>query len=89
MQAIVKLPLKFPFKLRVVEIAWMKFEVIGMHRNWRIFEIYEYFHTVAFRVRGKLQQRVFVELQLRKDAFEPGIGCIGHAMILSGVPLCA
>jgi hypothetical protein len=40
-------------------------------------------------VRGKLQQRVFVELQLRKDAFEPGIGCIGHAMILSGVPLCA
>ena len=71
MQAIVKLPLKLPFKLRVVEIARMKFEVIGMHRNGRIFEIYEHFHAVAFRVRGKLQQRVFVKPQLRKNAFEP------------------
>ena len=85
MQAVVKLPLKFPFKLGVVEIARMKFEVIGMHRNGRVFEIYEYFHAVAFRVRGKLQQRVFVKPQLRKNAFEPQVGCSAHIMILTGV----
>ena len=85
MQAIVKLPLKFPFELRVVEIPRMKFEVIGMHRNGRIFEIYEHLHAITFRVRSKLQQRVFVKPQLRKNAFEPQVGWIVHMMILTGV----
>jgi len=88
-QAIVQLTLKRPLKLGVVKIARMKFEIIGMHRNRGVPEVYENFHALAFGASGEIQEWMFVELELRKDAFEPGVGCVAHTVILTGVAVCA
>jgi len=60
-QAVVELALERPLKLRMIEIPRMKFEVIGVHRNWRISKLYENFHRLAFGTGGEIQQRMFVE----------------------------
>ena len=74
MQAVVELPLEGPLELRMIEIPGVEFEIVGMHRNRRIFEIDEDFDAFAFGASGEIQQRMLVELQLRKNAFEPRVG---------------
>src|ERR1700730_2014467 len=88
-QAVVELSLECPFKLRVIEIPGMKLEVVGMHWNRWILELDDHFHRVAFGARREIKQRMFVELQLRKNTFEPRICVIDQDMILTGVGICA
>ena len=61
MQTVVKLALEFPLELRMIEVAGMKFEVVGMDRNRGAFEIDNDFHCLALGAGGKIQQRVLVE----------------------------
>jgi len=61
MQTVVKLALEFPLELRMIEVAGMKFEVVGMDRNRGTFEIDNDFHCLALGAGGKIQQRVLVE----------------------------
>ena len=89
MQAVVELPLKCPFKLRMIEIAWMEFEAIGVHWNRRVPEVNQNFNAFTLDASREIQQRMFIELQLRKNTFEPGVGCGGHIVILMGVAACA
>jgi hypothetical protein len=67
----------------VIEVAGMKFKIIGVNRNRRIFEIDDYLDSFAFDAGGEIQQGVLVELQLGQDAFEPRLYFFGHWMILS------
>ena len=81
-QRIVELALEAPFELRVIEVAWMKIEIISVHRNGFIFELDDDFDTVVLGARGKIQERMIVEAQLRQDAFETGVSGFRHGMIV-------
>ena len=89
MQAVVELPLECPFKLRMIEIARMEFEAIGMHWNRRVPEVDENFHAFTLDASREIQQRVLVQFQLRENTFEPRVGAIAHTVILLGVAACA
>ena len=54
-EAIEKLALKRPFKLRMVQVAGMELEVVGVHRHVGIFEPNDHFHrfTAELRVEGE------------------------------------
>src|SRR2546428_4338479 len=54
-QSVVELTLEGPFKLWMIEVAGMKFEIISMHRDRRIFELNNDFYPIAFATRRKLQ----------------------------------
>src|SRR2546426_3248168 len=54
-QSVVELTLEGPFKLWIIEVAGMKFEIISMHRDRRIFELNNDFYPIAFATRRKLQ----------------------------------
>src|SRR3989442_2889110 len=47
-QSVVELTLEGPFKLWMIEVAGMKFEIISMHRDRRIFELNNDFYPIAF-----------------------------------------
>jgi len=70
MEAIVKLALKSPLELRVVEIARMHFENVRMNRNRRVPELDKDFYRFAFCPRREVQQRMLVETQLVPHALE-------------------
>ena len=72
MQCVVKLALKAPFELRVVEIAGMQIEIIGVHGNGRVFELDDDFHAFAFGARREVQQRMLVKAELGEDAIKAG-----------------
>jgi hypothetical protein len=69
-QGIVKLPLKTPLKLRIIEIPRMQIEVIGMDRNALILELDNDFDAIALRVSGKVQKGMFVKPKLRENAVQ-------------------
>jgi hypothetical protein len=60
-QAVEELALEGPLKLRVVEVARMKFEIVGMNRNPRILEVDDYFDGVTFGAGAEVEQRVLVQ----------------------------
>ncbi len=68
MQAVVKLPLKRPLELRMVEIARMKFKVIRVNREGGILEIDDDFDAFTFFASVEVEERVLVEAELRKNA---------------------
>jgi hypothetical protein len=82
-QAVIELALKAPFELKIVQIARMKLEIIGMHWNVRVLEFDDDFDAVTLFAGRKVQQRVLVETQLREDAFQANIGGVRHTMILA------
>ena len=55
MQAIEKLALKGPLKLRMVEVAWMHFEIIGMYGDVRVLEVDDDFNSFTFSTRRKIK----------------------------------
>ena len=63
----------------------MKLEIVGMYRNGGIPELNDDFHGFSLGSGGEIQQWVFIELQLRSNAFKPRIGIFGHDTILTGV----
>lgn len=83
MQAIVKLTLKAPFKLRVVQVAFVQVKIIGVHGNGRILELDDDLHALSLPARGEVQERVLVEAQLGKHAFQAAIGYLRHTTILA------
>jgi len=84
-QTVVELTLKRPLKLGMVEIPRVEFKIIGMYGNRRIFKLYENFDAFAFSPCREIEQRMFVELQLRKNPFESRVRRIRHTTILSVV----
>ena len=85
MEAVVKLSLEGPLELRVIKVPGVEFEIIRMHWNRGIFEIDQDFDAFAFGASCEIQQRMLIQLQLRKNAIEPRIGHTSHPMILTGV----
>lgn len=60
MKAVEKLALKGPLELRMVEVAWMQFKIVGMDRDIRVFELNDDFDAFAFFASAKIQQWMFV-----------------------------
>ena len=79
MEAVVELTLKTPLELRMLEVAGMQIEVIGVHWNGGIAELNDDLHDVAISTRGEIQQRMLVFRQRFLDASER---IDGHAHIL-------
>jgi hypothetical protein len=82
MQAVKQLALKSPFKLRMVQISWMKLEIVGMYGDVRILELDDDLHAFALAARGEVEQRVLVEAKLGKHAVEASVSRFRHGMIL-------
>ena len=87
MQAVIELPLESPLELRMIEVAGMKFEVVGVHWNRRVPELDDDFDRLALGASREIKQGVLVEFQLSQNTFKPRVG-IGHPMILTGVVVC-
>ena len=69
-QRIEELALKAPFELRIVEIARMKLEVVGVNRDVFVLELDDDFNAFTLRARREIQQWMFVEAQLSEDPLE-------------------
>src|SRR5438552_3383255 len=54
-QCNVEMALEGPFKLWMIAVAGMKFEIISMYRDRSIFELNNDFYPIAFATRRKLQ----------------------------------
>ena len=79
MQAIVKLALQVPGELRMIQIAGMDREYVGMHRNRRVLQVDQNFDDAIAIPCRESQQGMVVESQVIED-----LGKIrgGHASIL-------
>jgi len=82
-QAIIELPLEGPFELRMIQVTRMELEVVGMHGDTRILELNDDFHSLAFSLSGKIEQRVLIQPELGKNAIQSGIAYGRHASILT------
>ncbi len=67
----------------MIEIAGMEVEIISVQRDRRIFELDDDFDAVAFRARGKIQEGMLVQAELREDAVEASGGGFRHPWILA------
>lgn len=81
MKAIIELPLKRPFELRVVEIPRMHLEHVGVNWHSGILEGDCYFHAVALRVRSEGQQWMFIKAELLENPLQAGVG-VRHERIV-------
>lgn len=84
-QRIVKLPLKTPLELGVVEVAGMEIEIVGVHRDGSVFELNDELNSLALGARGKVQKRMLVEFKLSEDSIEASSGGFGHYGIVKQV----
>ncbi len=82
MQAVVKLALKCPLELGMIEIARMESEVVGMHRNRRILELNYDFYPITVFPSSKIEQGVLIKPKLGEDAIETGTGRSSHQEIV-------
>jgi len=81
MQAVVKLTLKSPLELRMVEIPGMHFKEICVHRHSAMLQLNRYFDAFSFDGCPKIQERMFVKTQLRQHTFQGGGRRFGHTAI--------
>jgi len=70
MQTVVELPLKAPFELRVIKIPWMQVKVVGVHRDWRVLELDDYFYSISLIACSEIEKGVFIKAKLGKNAVE-------------------
>jgi hypothetical protein len=80
MQAIVKLPLKSPLELRMVEIPRMNVEDVGMHRDRGLLEIDCNFYPLSLRLRAEDEQGVFVKAKLVENTLQARVGHVEIVM---------
>ena len=78
MQAVVKLSLKCPFELRMIQIAGMQFEIISMHRDRGIFELNNDFYAIALAPSREVQQGMLIKPQLSEHPVEPSLRVLIH-----------
>jgi len=81
-QGIVELALETPFELRIVEVARVEIEIVGVHGDGFVFEFDDDLNALAFGASGKVQKRMLVEVELGLDAVEARVGGIGHVVIV-------
>src|SRR5208282_401742 len=79
-QSVVKLALKMPSELRVIEVAIMNRKHVGVHRDGRVFQIDQNFDRAAIFARGKGEQGMIVELEVVLN--HPEFAGARHASIL-------
>jgi len=80
MQAIVKLPLKSPLKLRVVEIPRMNVKDVRVHRDRRLLELDCNFYPFSLRLRAEDEQGVFVKAELVENTLQARVGHVEIVM---------
>jgi hypothetical protein len=81
-QGIVELALKAPLELRVIQIAGVKIEVVGVDGNAFVLKLDDDFNSLAFGSRGEVQKGMLVEAKLGEHAVEARTGFGGHKGIV-------
>src|SRR5579864_70427 len=81
-QGVVKLALETPFKLRIVQVAGMKVEIVGVDGHAFVLEANNDFDAVSLAASRERQQRMLVEAQLMKHALEALVRSSGHGSIV-------
>src|SRR5580698_378493 len=81
-QAIEKLALEGPFKLGMVEVARVHFEIIGMHGDVGILEFDDDLDRFSLAVCREVEQGMLVEAELGEHTVETSVRRFGHTMIL-------
>lgn len=61
-QGVIKLPLETPLELRVVEIAGMQIEIVGVNGNRFVLELDDNFYTISLCSSGEVQERMLIQL---------------------------
>ena len=84
-QAIVKLTLKAPFELGVVQVARMQVEVVSMHWDGWILKLDDQLNAIALGTRAEIKQGVLVKAQLSQDPFQTWIATFSHDGIVTGI----
>ena len=79
-QCVVELALKIPRELRVIEVARMDLELVGVHRDRRVLQINQDLNGFVFLTRSKGEQGMVVEPKVIED-FRKIVG-MGHRLIL-------
>src|SRR5579859_254728 len=69
-ERVVKLALEAPLELRIVEVARMQIEIVGMDRDAFILELNDDFDPVILGTGREVQQRVLVQAKLREHALQ-------------------
>jgi hypothetical protein len=85
-QAVIELALECPLELRMVKIARMKFEIIGVNFNGRVFEIDDYFYAISLLASVKREEWVLVKSELFAYTLQSGRKC-GHQRIVKQGPV--
>ena len=55
----------------MIKIPGMELKIIRMHGHRGILELDDDFHSFAFGLSGKIQQRMLVQPELSEDAVQP------------------
>jgi hypothetical protein len=84
-QSVIELALEAPFELRVVEVAGVEIEIVGVHGDGFVFELDDDLDAVALGARGNIQEGMLVEPELGEAAAEAGVGGFGHLVIVEQV----
>ncbi len=77
-ERIVKLALKLPLELGVVEITLVQIVGIGVYGHSAMRELNDHLHAFSLGERTKAHQGMFIEPQLRKYALQTGVLRVGH-----------
>lgn len=81
-ERVIELALESPFELRVVEVARMQVEVVGVDGNGFVLELNDDLDAFAFGAGVEGQERMFVEAELGKDAVKARIAGARHGNIV-------
>jgi hypothetical protein len=71
-KGVVKLTLEVPLELWAFEVAWMNFEIVGVHRDWRVLELDDDLDGVILLAGVEGKQRVLVLCELVEHALKAG-----------------
>jgi hypothetical protein len=84
-QTIIELALEAPFELRMVQIARVQIEVIGVYWDTWILELDDQFNAIALGASIEIEQWMLVEAELSENTFEAWIVTFSHRCIVKAI----
>jgi hypothetical protein len=84
-QTIIELALEAPFELRMVQIARVQIEVIGVYRDTWILELDDQLNAIALGASIEIEQWMLVEAELSENTFQSWIVTFSHRCIVKAI----
>jgi hypothetical protein len=77
-----ELALEAPLELRIVEVAGVEVEVVGVDGDGGVLELDDDLDAFSFGAGGEVEEGMFVKAELGEDAVEAGVGDFRHRGIV-------